>query len=50
MDVPENKDAPSVVVTLGLDVGIGEQENREDDGDDIPSREDETNNSVNPLH
>ena len=30
-----------MVVTLGLDVGVSHQEHRQDDGDDIPAREDQ---------
>ena len=40
-DKPKDEDTSSVVVTLGLDVCVGQQEHRQDNDDDIPSREDE---------
>ena len=40
--VPEDENAPTVVVTPSLDVGVGHKEHGKDDGDDIPSRQDQT--------
>lgn len=42
MDIPENEDATTMVVALCFDVGISHQEHRENESDDIPSREDES--------
>lgn len=39
--IAEDENATAVVVTLGLDVSVGHQEHRQDDGDDIPAREDQ---------
>ena len=39
--VPEDQDATAVVVALRLDVGIGEQEDGENDRDDVPAGENE---------
>src|SRR5690606_2362159 len=38
-EVAKDEDAASVIVALGLDVGVSHQEHREDDSDDIPSGE-----------
>ena len=38
---PENKDTSTVVVALGFNVTVGQQEDRENDHDDIPTREDQ---------
>lgn len=40
-NIPENKDASSVIIALSFDVGIGHQEHREDNNNDIPTWEDE---------
>lgn len=41
-DIPENQDTSTVIVTLGFDVGVSHQEHRQDDGDNIPAREDQS--------
>lgn len=41
-NVPENQDTSTVIVTLGFDVGVSHQEHRQDDGDNIPARENQS--------
>ena len=36
---PQNEDTATVIVALSLDISISEQEDRKDDSDNIPSRE-----------
>ena len=41
-DIPKDENAPTMIVTLGLDVSVGHEEHREDDDDNIPSRQNQT--------
>lgn len=41
-NVPENQDTSTVIVTFGFDVGVSHQEHRQDDGDNIPARENQS--------
>lgn len=40
--VREDQSAASVIVAAGFDIGISQQEDGEDDGDNIPLRENQT--------
>lgn len=42
----ERNSPSTVVITSGLDVGVGQKEDRENDSYDIPSWEDESETSV----
>jgi hypothetical protein len=35
---PKDENASTMIVALGLDVGVGHEEHQEDDDDDVPSR------------
>jgi hypothetical protein len=39
---PEDENASTMVVALGLDVSVGHKKHGEDDDDDIPSRQNQT--------
>lgn len=41
-DIPKDENAPTMVVTLGLDISVGHEEYREDDDNNIPSRQNQT--------
>ena len=42
---PQNKDTSTVIVALGLNVTVGQKEDRENDYDDIPSGENQAGTS-----
>ena len=38
---PQNKNAAAVIIGLSLDIGISQEEYRQNDHDDVPTREDQ---------
>ena len=46
---PQNKNAAAVIIGLSLDIGISQEEYRQDDHDNVPAREDETRNRFQPV-